>query len=49
MFFFFLSVCEGSLGLSILVSILRGFGNDIYLFVLFCGCLILQEELGKLF
>nr|URX54496.1 NADH dehydrogenase subunit 4L [Glyptotermes sp. 18 AB-2022a] len=30
MFFLVLSVCEGSLGLSILVSMIRGFGNDYF-------------------
>jgi NADH-ubiquinone oxidoreductase chain 4L len=28
--FCFFSVCEGSLGLSILVSMIRGFGNDYF-------------------
>nr|URX53263.1 NADH dehydrogenase subunit 4L [Glyptotermes perparvus] len=30
MFFLVLSVCEGSLGLSVLVSMIRGFGNDYF-------------------
>nr|URX53055.1 NADH dehydrogenase subunit 4L [Glyptotermes sp. 10 AB-2022a] len=30
MFFLVLSVCEGSLGLSILVSMIRSFGNDYF-------------------
>jgi NADH-ubiquinone oxidoreductase chain 4L len=30
MLFLVFSVCEGSLGLSILVSIIRGFGNDFF-------------------
>nr|URX54457.1 NADH dehydrogenase subunit 4L [Procryptotermes speiseri] len=30
MFFLVFSVCEGSLGLSILVSMIRGFGNDYF-------------------
>nr|URX52672.1 NADH dehydrogenase subunit 4L [Glyptotermes nr. iridipennis] len=30
MLFLVLSVCEGSLGLSILVSMIRGFGNDYF-------------------
>nr|AIY61668.1 NADH dehydrogenase subunit 4L [Glyptotermes sp. A TB-2014] len=30
MIFLVLSVCEGSLGLSILVSMIRGFGNDYF-------------------
>jgi NADH-ubiquinone oxidoreductase chain 4L len=30
MLFLDFSVCEGSLGLSILVSIIRGFGNDYF-------------------
>jgi NADH:ubiquinone oxidoreductase subunit K len=30
MFFLVFSVCEGALGLSILVSMIRGFGNDYF-------------------
>nr|URX54145.1 NADH dehydrogenase subunit 4L [Glyptotermes sp. 15 AB-2022a]URX54158.1 NADH dehydrogenase subunit 4L [Glyptotermes sp. 15 AB-2022a]URX54197.1 NADH dehydrogenase subunit 4L [Glyptotermes sp. 15 AB-2022a] len=30
MLFLVLSVCEGALGLSILVSMIRGFGNDYF-------------------
>jgi NADH-ubiquinone oxidoreductase chain 4L len=30
MLFLVFSVCEGSLGLSILVSLIRGFGNDYF-------------------
>jgi NADH-ubiquinone oxidoreductase chain 4L len=30
MLFLVFSVCEGALGLSILVSIIRGFGNDYF-------------------
>jgi NADH-ubiquinone oxidoreductase chain 4L len=30
MFFLVFSVCEGCLGLSILVSMIRGFGNDYF-------------------
>jgi hypothetical protein len=29
-FFWVFSVCEGSFGLSVLVSIIRGFGNDFF-------------------
>jgi NADH-ubiquinone oxidoreductase chain 4L len=29
-FFLVFSVCEGALGLSILVSMIRGFGNDYF-------------------
>nr|URX52659.1 NADH dehydrogenase subunit 4L [Kalotermes hilli] len=37
MLFLVFSVCEGSLGLSILVSMIRGFGNDY-----FQSCSVLQ-------
>nr|URX53237.1 NADH dehydrogenase subunit 4L [Neotermes nr. kartaboensis] len=37
MFFLVFSVCEGSLGLSVLVSMIRGFGNDY-----FQSCSVLQ-------
>nr|URX53081.1 NADH dehydrogenase subunit 4L [Kalotermitidae sp. 6 AB-2022a] len=30
MLFLVLSVCEGSLGLSVLISLIRGFGNDYF-------------------
>nr|URH16453.1 NADH dehydrogenase subunit 4L [Kalotermitidae sp. A SH-2022a] len=30
MFFLVFSVCEGALGLSVLVSMIRGFGNDYF-------------------
>jgi NADH-ubiquinone oxidoreductase chain 4L len=30
MIFLVFSVCEGSLGLSVLVSMIRGFGNDYF-------------------
>nr|URX52834.1 NADH dehydrogenase subunit 4L [Bifiditermes rogierae] len=37
MFFLVFSVCEGSLGLSVLISMIRGFGNDY-----FQSCSVLQ-------